>query len=328
MRPQRGLAETQNKRLMSAANLFPAGLVTPRAATLIRPRLSLTSDIISFRKCRRQYGYFGNDGFVPAQAVQVYFGQMIHQVLDRCHRHFSGLFGHPPGTFPTDTDIDAYFFEVDRAMRAHGVRPASPRVAEQAREVLKAFNNIEGPTLYPRVLDTEYRLESERSTYILRGVVDVLASDAVGEREIWDYKGTDKPPLSSTSLLDYEWQMSVYAQLYRVKTGNYPRRAVLYFLNELKQKPGQPPITTRPLPAVHVVDFMRAGVATDGTPVLVQQALAAFDITAADIATCCQTQSWPAPTGASLPDDKTCDICDIRWNCPSQPNKYPLRDPV
>ena len=314
---------------MSAANLFPAGLVVPHAHTLIRPRFSLTSDIISFRKCRRQYGYFGNDGFVPAQAVQVYFGQMIHQVLDRCHRHFSGLFGHPSGTFPTDADIDAYFFEVDRAMRAHGVRPASPRVAEQAKEVLKSFNRIEGPTLYPRVLDTEYRLESERTSYILRGVVDVLASDATGETEIWDYKGTDKPPLSSTSLLDYEWQMSVYAQLYRVKTGHYPRRAVLYFLNELKQKAGQPPIAVRPKPAVHVVEFMRLGVESDGTPTLVQQALAAFDITAADIVACKNAQSWPAPTGTALPDDKTCDICDIRWNCPSHPaGKFPLRTPV
>ena len=135
---------------------------------------------------------------------------------DRCHRHYSGLFGHAPGTFPTDTDIDAYFFEVDRAMRAHGVRPASPRVAEQAKDVLKTFNRLEGPVLYPRVLDTEYRLESERMNYILRGVVDVLASDASGEKEIWDYKGTDMPPLSSKDLRDYEWQMSVYAQLYRV----------------------------------------------------------------------------------------------------------------
>lgn len=314
---------------MSAATLFPAGLVVPHAHTLIRPRFSLTSDIISFRKCRRQYGYFGNDGFVPAEAVQVYFGQMIHQVLDRCHRHYRGWLGHPPNTFPADGDIDAYFFEVDRAMRAHGVRPTSPRVAEQAKEVLKTFNRLEGPVLYPRVIDTEYRLESERMNYILRGVVDVLASDASGETEIWDYKGTDMPPLSSTSLRDYEWQMSVYAQLYKVKTNHYPRRAVLYFLNELKQKAGQPPITVRPLPAVHVVDFMRAGVEPDGTPSLVRQGLDAFDLTAADIVACKNAQSWPAPSGAAIPDDKSCDICDIRWNCPAHPpTKYLVRPPI
>jgi putative RecB family exonuclease len=323
------MAPAKNNSLMSAATLFPTGFVVPRLTTLLRPRFSLTSDIISFRKCRRQYGFFGNDGFVPAQAVQIYFGQMIHQVLDRCHRHYSGFFGHPRGTFPTDADIETYFAEVDRAMRAHGVRPASPRAADQAKEVLKTFNRVEGPTLYPRVLDTEYRLESERSNYILRGVVDVLASDARGETEIWDYKGTDMPPLSSASLRDYEWQMSVYAQLYRVKSGHYPRRAVLYFLNELKTKPRQPPITVRPLPAVHVVDFMRAGVEPDGTPTLVKQGLDAFDLTAAEIVSCKRTQAWPPPSGPGIPDDKTCDICDIRWNCPAhRPGKYPIRLPI
>lgn len=314
---------------MSAATLFPMGLVPPRAAPPIRPRLSLTSDIISFRRCRRQYGFFGNDGFVPAQAAQVYFGQMIHQVLDRCHRHYTGYFGHPAGTFPTDQDIDLYFIEVDRAMRAHGIRPPSPIVAPQAVDVLKTFNRIEGPTLYPRVIDTEYRLESERSHYILRGVVDVLASDASGETEIWDYKGTDMPDRSSITMRDYEWQMSVYAELYKVKSGHYPRRAVLYFLNELKPRAGHPIISSRPVPAVHIVDFMRDGVEPSGIPSLVHQGLSAFDLTAGEIANCKRSQSWPAPSGPDVPDNKTCDICDLRWNCPAHPGgKYPMRTPV
>jgi putative RecB family exonuclease len=312
---------------MSKAALFPRGLVDPHPPTLVTPRFSLTSDIISFRKCRRQYGFFGNDGFVPARAAQVYFGQTIHQVLDRCHRHYSGFFGHPFRTIPTDSDLEGYFFEVDQAMRAHGVRPASAIVAQQALAVLKTFNKVEGPTLYPRVIDTEFRLESERTDYILRGVVDVLASDANGEDEIWDYKGTDKPALSSEELQDYEWQMSVYAQLYYAKKGHYPKRAILYFLNELKQKSGQPAITSRPRIAVHEVNFMRDGMEPDGiTPTLVQQGLNAFDLTASAIISCKKTQLWDAPT--HTPDDKTCDICDIRWNCPTRAGRYPLRTPI
>ena len=216
---------------------------------------------------------------------------------------------------PTDADIEHYFDEVDQALRAHGVRPASPPVAVQAKQVLKTFNTLEGPGLYPRVIDTEYRLESERQNFVLRGVVDVLAADGSGEPEIWDYKGTDKPPLSSSDLRDYEWQMYVYAELYKVKAGRYPVRAVLYFLNELKTKTRDPPITKRPIPAVHVVDFMRAGVEADGTPTLVKQGLSAFDLTAADIIACKHTRRWDAPMGTDVPDEKTCDICDIRWNC-------------
>lgn len=307
---------------------FPVGLVQPDPATPARPRFSLTSDILSFRKCRRQYGYFGNDSFVPAQAVQIYFGQMVHQVLDRCHRHYSGLLGFPPGTFPSNDDIDRYYDEVDRALRTHGVRPASPIVASQAREILKTFNAIEGPELYPRVLDTEYRLESDRNNYVLRGVVDVLAGDESGEPEIWDYKGTDMPPLSSVTMRDYEWQMSVYAELYNAKSGHYPARAVLYFLNELKTDPTQPPMSARPLRAVYVVDFMRDGVDTDGTPTLVRQGLNQFDLTVQQILACRTLQTWDAPAVSDVPDDKTCEICDIRWNCPSVAGRFPLRTPI
>jgi DNA helicase II / ATP-dependent DNA helicase PcrA len=314
---------------MTAWKNFPAKLVDPEIHTPPRPRFSLTSDILSFRKCKRQYGYFGNDGFVPAQAVQIFFGQIIHQVLDRCHRHYSGLFGHPKGSMPTDAEIDQYFDEVEQALRAHGIRPTSPREAAQAKQILKTFNRIEGPVLYPRVIDTEYRLESERQNFVLRGVVDVLAADDTGAPEIWDYKGTDMPSLSSRDLRDYEWQMSVYAELYKVKTKQYPERAVLYFLNELKTKPGDPIITKRPVRARYVVDFMRDGIEPDGTPTLVKQGLEGFDLTAADIIACKQAHRWDAPSGGDVPDEKTCDICDIRWNCTAHPvGKYSVRMPI
>lgn len=311
---------------MSAANNFPKKLVAPETHAVTRSRFSLTSDIIAFRKCKRQYGYFGQDGYVPAQAAQIFFGQIIHQVLDRCHRHHNGIFGHAKGSIPSDRDVDVYFDEVEKALRAHGIRPVSPIVADQARQVLKTFNRLEGPTLFPRVLDTEYRLESERSHFILRGVVDVLAADNSGNPEIWDYKGTDMPPLSSSSMQDYIWQMSVYAELYKAKSGRYPERAVLYFLNELKAKSGTPPITKRPIRAIHIVDFMKDGMAADGVPNLVKKGLEAFDETANEIEKCKKSRSWDAP--ATPPDDKTCDICDIRWSCPTVVGKYPLRYPL
>lgn len=308
---------------MSAADNFPKHLVVAETHAPIRPRLSLTSDIIGFRKCRRQYGYFGNDGYVPAQAAQIFFGQIIHQVLDRCHRHYNGLFGHPTGTLPTDADVDNYFNEVEKALRAHGIRPVTDIVAEQAKQVLKTFNVLEGPTLFPRVLDTEYRLESERANFILRGVVDVLAADSTGNPEIWDYKGTDMPPLSSNSMRDYIWQMSVYAELYKAKAGRYPARAVLYFLNELK---GFPAISKRPMRAVYVVDFMKDSVQPDGVPTLVKRGLEAFDETAGEISACKKAHRWDAPSMA--PDDKTCDICDIRWNCPTVGGSGKPRQPI
>jgi hypothetical protein len=291
---------------MPAWQNFSALTVAPPEPALVKPRLSLTSDILSYRMCGRQYGFFGNDGFVPARTVQIFYGTIIHQVLDRAHRHYSGLMtGVPRGTFPTDADIAQYFQEVENALRAHGMRGDTNR--DQALRVIQAFNRIEGPTLYPRVFDTEYRLEADQQDYILRGVVDVLADAGArgpGDREIWDYKGTLMPPLSSQALQDYIWQMCVYAELYRVKTGVYPARAILYFLNELDSKPPAPPVTSRPPRAVYEVNF---------TPTLIREAMDAFNLTAQDIITCKNTQQWPLP--ANTPPTETCNACDIRWSC-------------
>ncbi len=220
---------------------------------------------------------------------------------------------------PNDTDIDHYFGEVENALRSHGVRPASPAVAEKATRVLKIFNRVEGSHLYPRVFDTEYRLESDRGQYVLRGVVDVLATGAgaggdPSKMEIWDYKGTKLPDLSSQSLQDYVWQMCVYAELYRVRSGAYPAKAVLYFLNELDQEP-EP--TSRPLRAVYEVKF---------TKKMIQDALAEFNLTANAIMACQASRAWPIP--AHDPGKETCDICDIRWNCPAKKGVYPRRLPI
>jgi hypothetical protein len=304
---------------MPAWKNFTTVNVGPPQVDLVRPRLSLTSDILSFRRCSRQYSYFGNDGFVPAQATQIYYGTIIHQVLDKCHRHYGGSLGHPHGTMPTDSDIGSYFDEVQTALRSHGVRPASPAVAQKAKRVLGIFNRVEGPTLYPLIRNTEFRLESDRERYILRGVVDVLARnqdapDDPAQMEIWDYKGTRFPDLSSDEMQNYVWQMCVYAELYRVRSGHYPARAILYFLNELDldPEPGQ-----RPLRAIHAVKF---------SEVSVQNALSQFDVTARAIIACRASKTWPLPQ--SVPTKETCDICDIRWSCPVPSSKYVVRLPI
>lgn len=304
---------------MATWDNFSTLQVPPSPASATRPRFSLTSDILSFRRCSRQYGHFGNDGFVPAQATQIFYGTIIHQVLDRCHRHYWGMMGHAAGTLPADADIAAYFGEVQNALRSHGVRPASPAVAAKALKVLTRFNQVEGPTLYPLIRETEFRLESERDQYVLRGVVDVLARNAnapddPGQMEIWDYKGSRLPDRGSDELRNYEWQMCVYAELYRSRAGQYPAKAILYFLNELDLEPAP---AGRPLRAVHEVTF---------TPALLQAALAGFDQTALDIIGCRTSNTWPLPPAP--PDKETCDICDLRWNCTRPANRYQVRLPI
>jgi putative RecB family exonuclease len=278
--------------------------VEPSEETPTKPRYSLTSDILGYRLCPRQYGFFNVRGYVPARTVQFFYGTIIHGVLDRCHHHYQGREDvSTKGTLPNDDDIDTYFGEVEVSLRARGITAINRGLVTQAKEVLKKFNRIEGPGLYPRVIDTEHRVQSDREQYIVEGVVDVLL-DASGGVEIWDYKGSKKPDRKNKSLLEsYEYQMRVYAWLYHKRNKEYPKKAILYFMNELRDKV----VISRPPNALYEVDI---------SPESIIKALEEFDQTAQEIQGSKDSDTWFAPSNTK-PIADTCTICDIRWSCPS-----------
>jgi putative RecB family exonuclease len=268
-----------------------------------RRRYSVTADILAFQQCSIQYGAFAVRRYEPALVVQLFYGTIIHQVLDRAHAHYRGELGVPAGTLPTDADIEGYFTEVENALKARRIR-AVQTVRDQAKTILKRFNSLEGPTLYPRILDTECRLQADQGQFILHGNVDVLVAGNVAganDVEIWDYKGAYRPSVGDPDYQRYVFQMQVYADLYRQKTGLAPSKAVLYFLNELS---GNPAPTARPVNALLEVSLNAAAV---------QQALSSFGQTVQQIETCRATRTWPNP--ALAPQDRTCNACDLRWNC-------------
>ena len=253
----------------------------------MRPKrsYSVTADVLAFQSCSIQYGMFKGRRYEPATTPQLFWGTAIHQVLDKAHNHYRGLIGPKiPGTFPTDADIERYFREVETALRLREVSTGR-NISDQALEILIAFNRLEGPTLYPRVLDTECRLETDRGTYILQGTVDVLrrSDEDPNGVEIWDYKGTSCPGLGEPEYERYEFQMRVYAELYYRRSGTYPRGVALYFLNELK---GIQPGAQRPVNAVMRLDI---------APGDIEAALAGFDQTVAEIQGCRERAAWPDP---------------------------------
>jgi len=293
--------------------------VTPRPEVPAIPRLGLTSDIIGFRRCPRQYGFFVEKGFVPAHTVQIFYGTIIHEVLDRAHHHFMG-FENPStkGKIPNDRDIVNYFNEVEHALKAHGIRSINERLRKQAREILIRFNEVEGPHLYPLVVDTEHRIRGARKEYLMEGVVDVLVGSETDPEnhpenpsvwEIWDYKGQKRPEEGSRALQSYEYQMRVYAALYKIRNGCLPKAAKLYFLNELRDDS----ITSRPSSAILKVSLSAKEI---------DKALNEFDKTAEQIMKAKENDSWIAPNALHVEEIKdTCTICDLRWSCPAWASK-------
>lgn len=283
----------------------------PEVQTL--PRLSLTGDIVAHRRCPRQYGFFTVKGFVPAHTVQIFYGTIIHEVLDRTHHHYQG-FDKPEtkGKIPSDEDITRYFGEVESALTARGVRAINARLREQALDVLKLFNRVEGPSLYPLVVDTEHRVRGTREKigYIMEGVVDVLIGPGSDPKnpptdpaqlEIWDYKG-QRRPMAEADLQSYVYQMQVYCALYKIRNGCLPKAAKLYFLNELRRGD-----TRRPEKAIMNVPISNEEI---------NNALLEFDKTAAGIMKNAEKEIWSPPNPKRAKEiEETCTICDLRWSC-------------
>ncbi len=281
------------------------GLEEPR----IRRAYSITMDILSFRRCSRQYGYFGVRGYISAQATQLYFGIVIHEVLDRAHRQYRGLMEGRPASIPSDQDIEDYFNAVTEALKARGIRPYSQKARDSARGYLTRFNSEYGRHLYPRVIDTEHKLRADMDDFYLHGVVDVLAeSESASQspgREIWDYKGSKRVEEDSEEMKNYVFQMQVYAGLYRKRNGDYPTRAVLCFLGE--------------------EDLDRMLVDIPFNEESISEAIQVFTETVQSIEDRRSRDDWSPPS--HMPSIETCGVCDIRWDCPTVKGRFALRFP-
>lgn len=305
------------------------GEIEEKTESLNKNKYGITSDILSFQLCRRQYGFFAVRGYQPAHVVQYWYGMVVHQVLDKLHLHYQGLLNESTkGQIPSHEDVEWYFNYVDESLRARGIKAINHNLRSTALSVLKIFNELEGPKLYPNVIDTECDLQSDQGNFILHGVVDLLkesSSDKSGQNydkvEIWDYKGTQFPNMGNKygkeKLNRYIFQMLVYAYLYKLKNGKYPLKGKLYFMNELFGKAG---IDETPAGAIYEIKFKESDITNR-----IEEALGNFSETVAEIESHMEYDSWEAPD--EKPDSETCDICDLRWNCAAVGKSYPMRYP-
>jgi putative RecB family exonuclease len=280
--------------------------------------------------------------YAPAHQTQLYFGTLLHQVLDRCHAHFHGTIDPATkGTLPgcglvlpdaavktylnavdaavtagtnppaPPNDLVRYFLEVEDSLKSQGIRAITKDQRIRAIRLLQYFETLEGPSLYPRVADTECRLQADQGTHIMRGVADLLINDpsdaaGPGDREIWDYKGTSRLVMTPADLQTYRFQMQVYARLYELKYGALPKRVVIYLLSELD---GPTCPAARPVNATLEIDASSGLSKSD-----IALAMTAFSKTVADIENARLVDQWPAPAPGCI-SEQDCAICDFRWDC-------------
>ncbi|UXM84078.1 PD-(D/E)XK nuclease family protein [Methanococcus aeolicus] len=284
----------------------------------IKQRYSITADILSYQLCKRQYGFNTVKGFSSTQKTQAWHGDLIHQVLSMLHRRYlhniklikGGLTEKDP--LPTEADVEELFNKANETLKSRGIIPISKendKLISNLKELLKKFNKIEGKHLYPKIIDTEVRLQADMGDYLLYGVMDVIAKNEDGEFEIWDYKGMLFPSKDEDKLKKYEYQMLIYGELLKQQTGSYPSKCVLYFVNELNRIKSPKP--------KYIIDFK-----DEKNIKKIKEAMENFSNTVKEIEKCKELGNWNIDKPA---DKETCSICDLRWGCPVCKKKYPLK---
>jgi superfamily I DNA/RNA helicase len=68
----------------------------------LKRRYSITGDVLAYRRCKRQYGYYTDLDFAPNHVTQLFFGRVVHETLDRAHRHYAGEFVSRRGAQSTE----------------------------------------------------------------------------------------------------------------------------------------------------------------------------------------------------------------------------------
>ena len=311
--------------------LLNGGWPTPERKTEAHVRsYSITADILSFRRCRRQYGFFAVRGFNSATSTQRYFGTLVHDVLDQISRDWQKAKDDPGRALPDEAVVRELVRKAHNRLIRSGVRTyGAERQQEHATKLLDRFIRLTGAKFFDNIHKTEYRLEraidaETPNPFVLEGVVDILSGAISHELklpyrtrredfEVWDYKSGRK---DDQALRDYEYQMRVYAELYKQQKGQHPARAVLVFLGELADDKPWKNAEGRAdrLPNLfHEVPFDKDSI---------DEAMSDFRATVHAIeeeGLKCYADQWPAPPKDDRPDDATCDACEIRYNCPSYP---------
>lgn len=301
----------------SAADRYTSLKIGQRKEETVKQQYSVSGDILMFQRCPRQYGMYIVRQYRPAKTIQSFFGTVIHETLDLAHEHYLGRLDHSlKGSIPTDQDIESYFTAAESNLRTRGIVPFSIAQRKSALNLLQRFNRNYGPRLYPRVYDTECRLQMDLGKVVIRGVVDVLLTPTSqgGEYGIWDYKGTHFPSgeMMRRLMHNYELQMRIYSLLYYKKYGNIPRGAILVFLNELQSDPPSRQEEQRA--------FIQINVDPENTNAALQE----FMRTVKEIQheRTKKGTRWNPPPIATMPDRKTCDACDFRYGCEPAMSAY------
>jgi len=247
----------------------------------VKKSYSFTGDLRVYETCPRQYQFFRHYDFTPSRSAVIFFGLLVHQVIEDIHRIVldGGL---------DDLDesrVEEIFNHTFDVLSLSDVRPPGPEARQAAlRQVFNYFN--QNREEMKRIIDTEVDVSLEKDGYILTGKVDLMLGGD-GKLELLDFKTQERP--DDPQLYDlYEQQLCIYGHILETRYGKRPERLLVYWTAEEEKEE-----------AISVFPYRQEKV---------EQATSRFDNVVQQI----QENDYDIK---ELPERKICKNCDIRNIC-------------
>lgn len=191
-----------------------------------KPRYSFTNHIQMYTTCPRQFQFLREYNFMPARSVEAFSGLLIHQTLERIHRIVLD------GGLDTldDEQVQKIFERTFDCLKCTSMRPLDAGQKEKAlHQVLNYFHH-NYQEMY-RMAATELNIQVEKDDYVLTGKIDLLMRGSNG-LEVLDFKTRTRPENNSDRLTLYKQQLYLYAYALERRTGQLPKRLLLYWTAE------------------------------------------------------------------------------------------------
>lgn len=194
-----------------------------------KPRYGFTSHIQAYTTCPRRYQFLYDYQFRPSHSLELPFGLLVHQTIERIHRFArNGMFNAFAEHRMRELFDKTYTFllcshihPLDEDEKERAFRIVSNYVCSNQREM-------------ERIADTELSFRVEQNSYVLVGQIDLIRQGQDG-LEIVDFKTTPRQD-DTTRLEMYRQQLHLYAYAVRRRTGTLPGKLFLYWMGEERKE--------------------------------------------------------------------------------------------
>jgi len=196
--------------------------ITPKDQFQLKKQFSLTSDILVYDTCPRQYDLYKESGFTASRKGGALFGSLIHETIEDINKFYM----ENPNDNLKEEIIKKWFEKNYNNLKEHMQQSLSPSIKNAAYNQIVNYHE-NNKSLIRKINKAELSINIERPEYFINGKIDIIVDDN-GKYKLIDLKAT-KPEESKEKIEQYKMQLATYSNLVKEKHDIEIDEALIYY---------------------------------------------------------------------------------------------------